>query len=721
LAPAPGDEKLGEGVRNIHREGDTMNRPRGLLAVTVILWVVAAGWTIGRADPAGPPVEPPRSERADDDPALIQGKTIDAWIAALKDRDPATRKRAVEAIGERSVDPDVPADEKSRLRTALTSVFSDKDAEVRKAASFYADLFKISGSPDLLERRLEEHRRAVDPTRRAIRLVDAQGRPVEGAVASTYFSRDLDEEPSFTPPEPIEAAKSNARGLLVLKLEIPGHLDGEGLYAIRQDKGRPLVGLHKVTREGLDKPITIVMHPACRVLFRIDSKGLPALEEKYHAELAGPGWWRAAYVLLGGGIQTAPRPLFASSTKGAFEFLLPPGRVTINAYGSNVRWVERSIEIKPDDRELFLGTFDLAPSPNAEQGRFPDHHRVRRDAAAGGPEFVFRRVRSRPIRGMAREALDVAFSPDSKLLAMAHSYNADPGDVKLWDMTTGAKAATLPVADRGVVSVAFSPDGKILAGRAYELADPRASQEIILWDIASRRELRRFGGKSGRITAMAFAPDGRTLATSGWDRTVRFWDVATGHENRRIDGVRSGWALGFSPDGRDLVMPGAGRGLILWDVAGNRLRATLEPETELFAIQSVAFAPDGRTLAAAGSTVDAKGVTQQGQARLYDLAREPVARRAVLTFDRGWLFGPDQQVSMCSDVAFTPDSRRLVAVAMQRICIWDVATGTEQDAFERYTSSASDRLAVSPDGRWLAVTSPFGAGVSILDISPPGR
>ena len=464
---------------------------------------------------------------------------------------------------------------------------------------------------------------------------------------STYFSRDLDEESSFTPPEPMEAARSNARGLVALKVEIPGHMDGEGLYAIRQDKGRPLVGLCRVTREELDKPITIVMHPACRVLFRIDSKGLPALGEKYHAELAGPGWWRAAYVLLGGGTPRAPRPLFASSTKGEFEFLLPPGRVTIHAYGGDVRSVERSIEIKPDDRELLLGTFDVPPSRDAEQGRFRDHHRVRRDPAAGGPDFVFRRIRYRPIRGMAREAADVAFSPDGRLLATAHAYNADPGDVKLWDMTTGAKVATLPVADRGIVSVVFSPDGKILAGRAYALADPQSSWEIILWDVASRRELRRFGGKAGRISAPAFAPDGRTVATIGADRAVRLWDVANGREDRRIDGAGSGWAMGFSPDGQSLVMTGAGRRLILWDVPGKRLRAVLEPEAERFAVYSIAFAPDGRTLAAAGSTVDAKGAEQQGQVRLYDLAREPIGRRAVLTFDRGWLFAPTR-ASRCA-------------------------------------------------------------------------
>jgi hypothetical protein len=34
-----------------------------------------------------------------DRPALIQGKTIEAWLAALKDSDPAVRKRAIEVLG----------------------------------------------------------------------------------------------------------------------------------------------------------------------------------------------------------------------------------------------------------------------------------------------------------------------------------------------------------------------------------------------------------------------------------------------------------------------------------------------------------------------------------------------------------------------------------------------------------------------------------------------
>ncbi len=697
-----------------------MNRPGGLLALTVILSIVPAEVPAQEKDDTKKVSAP--SKPSADGPATIQGKTIDEWLAALKDRDPAVRKRAVEVVGERSVDPAVIQPERSRLHTAVASLaLSDKDQDVARDAGYYAVLFDVSDFPGEVKRLRDERRRAVDPARTSIRLVDSQGRPVQGAVASTYFQRNADRESAFTPPELTEAATSDAQGCLALKLEIPGHLDAWAIYAIRPGKGRPLVGLHRVTREDLGKPITIVMRPACRVLFRIDSKGLPELEEKYHAELAGPGWWRAAYVLLGGGMNNAPRPLFASSTTGEFEFLLPPGRVILHAYGEDVQWIERPIEIKPDDRELLLGTFDVPPSLEAQQGRFPDHQRVRRIGADGRAEVTFRRIHYMPFRGSLHFAHDVAFSPDGKLLATAHSYNADPGEVRLWDMTTGATIARWPVGDRGVDSVAFSPDGKILAGRIHAMAGPRPSWAIVLWDVASRRELRTFGGPAGRIAALAFSPDGKLLATTGADRVARFWDVASGRQTRWIDGTGSGSALAFSPDGRTLAINGAGLALTLWDVAGNRLLATLEPQAEWFSVQSVAFAPDGRTLAAAGTTLDWKGAAQKGQVRLYDLSREPFARRAVLTLD-GHGFGrdrPDDPVAICSDVAFTPDGRRVVAIGMHKVRIWDAASGAEQVAFEeRSSSSPSDRLAISPDGRWLAITRP--GHVSVQDLRPTG-
>ncbi len=113
--------------------------------------------------------------------------------------------------------------------------------------------FGFASSPGAVRNRIpqrdpQEKRDAVEATRRVIRLVDADGRPVEGAIASTHFQRDCDRERSFRVPEPTESVTSNSRGLAALELKIPGHLDGVGIYAIRPAVDRPLVGLRKVTR-----------------------------------------------------------------------------------------------------------------------------------------------------------------------------------------------------------------------------------------------------------------------------------------------------------------------------------------------------------------------------------------------------------------------------------------------------------------------------------------
>jgi WD domain, G-beta repeat len=103
------------------------------------------------------------------------------------------------------------------------------------------------------------------------------------------------------------------------------------------------------------------------------------------------------------------------------------------------------------------------------------------------------------------------------------------------------------------------------------------------------------------VSGVAFAPDGQTLASSSWDRTVRFWDTATGEPSLKFptlqepDGALS---LAYSPDGTKLAIGHAAGWVPLRDLAATRelLRANVHSED----VQSVAFAPDGRTFATSG-------------------------------------------------------------------------------------------------------------------------
>ena len=238
----------------------------------------------------------------------------------MEDRDPAVRRRAVEVLAD--LTRDQAGDQWSRFqRKIATLAFMDKDRGVRTWAAMVLDLAKFS-SPERRRQFIEQMRTRVEPTATRLRLVDSQDRPVAGALLSTYWQRDRDKAPSFTAPESLEETTTDARGEATLKLEIEGHLDGEGVYAIRQEPGsdRPLVGVHKVTRAEIGKSVTIVMQPGCRVVFRVECPAAFQGQAKPNVAL-GNDWWRAAYVMLGDN-NRAPRPLFTHGTSG--EPRVPP-------------------------------------------------------------------------------------------------------------------------------------------------------------------------------------------------------------------------------------------------------------------------------------------------------------------------------------------------------------------------------------------------------------
>src|SRR5262249_14832128 len=135
-----------------------------------------------------------------------------------------------------------------------------------------------------------------------------------------------------------------------------------------------------------------------------------------------------------------------------------------------------------------------------------------------------------------------------------------------------------------VAALAISPDGKRLAvGGKSDVVD--------VWSLPSLEKIAQFSGVVD-TRALAFSHDGATLALGGRESAIRLWNVAT---DKLIDQIESGhrylMALAYAPDGRTLAAAG-GKGIELWDVGAKSRVTTLTSQTDV--TQSLQFSADGR-------------------------------------------------------------------------------------------------------------------------------
>ena len=194
--------------------------------------------------------------------------------------------------------------------------------------------------------------------------------------------------------------------------------------------------------------------------------------------------------------------------------------------------------------------------------------------------FVRRRrklwdLTTRQQTGITRRAIPATLTPlrfrrtAKRWLSCGHDRT-----VKLWDIATKQKRATLHGHTGWIWSVVFSPDGKTLASGCDD-------STIKLWDVATGRERLTIRGFDGKVRSIAFSRDGETLFSTDWYES-QSWDVATGQE-------RATWwthedpspthAVALWPDGKTLVT-GNGTEIKIWDAATQDERATLRGHTQ---------------------------------------------------------------------------------------------------------------------------------------------
>jgi WD40 repeat protein len=280
-----------------------------------------------------------------------------------------------------------------------------------------------------------------------------------------------------------------------------------------------------------------------------------------------------------------------------------------------------------------------------------------------------------------------AFSPDGKRLAMGQTPV-----IALWDLSNGSRLLRQPGHEADVTDLSFSADGKRLASCAAD--------GVILWDLRDRRSLGRFGSREERPKAAALSSDGSLLAFSGEceERKVRLFDADKGKEltvimweakrerdSRRYERQEVGW-MRFSPDGRSLAVAVDGKAR-LW-----RLNTGREVQGDPLVLQGEGrgfwpggFSRDGKTFLAATEGGVMHWATSDGKRKSE--AGGKVSGRT-------------------SAVALSPDGKVLaVGSDSDELVLRDAKTGKELAQLVKASGESSwhfRALAFSPDGKILA-------------------
>jgi WD40 repeat protein len=206
----------------------------------------------------------------------------------------------------------------------------------------------------------------------------------------------------------------------------------------------------------------------------------------------------------------------------------------------------------------------------------------------------------------------------------------------------------------------------------------------------------------GHAHALEFSPDGQRLAAachpgplSGLDH-VLVWVLDTGEIV--LDTPINGNALSFSSDGRRLAVGsheqnGRGR-VVVFDLATKKAILQTEPGPST---RRVAFAPDGRRVAALRATAPALQV--------WDVESGQVAA----TF-------PDNQVSV-NGFAWHPDGRLMaLATFLGPVLIWNTSAPAEPSrSLRRHTQQVWD-VAFNPEGT-LLVSASFDGSLILWDFA----
>ena len=283
-----------------------------------------------------------------------------------------------------------------------------------------------------------------------------------------------------------------------------------------------------------------------------------------------------------------------------------------------------------------------------------------------------------------------AYSPDGALMAIGGI-----GGVQIYSVPSYTLIGCPSTAAYRTTSITFSPDSKTLAVGGSNLLETVAVQEV--WSVPSLKLLNSYKVQPGVVTSVAFSPNGKSLSNSvsTWNgdqngTALNVWNLATGSQVVSLFiQAEFLYSIAYSPNGAMIADGGFGdSGLVELrsPLTGNVIRTF---KTSTYIVNSVAFSPDGTTVAI-GASQSGLGALELGNVATGEISNLPT-------------------MNIPNTVQYSPDGKTLAVGTVSNtgqsagdIELWNVSTAQQITVLASATNDEVLAISFSPDGKSLS-------------------
>ncbi|MHA1772107.1 MAG: WD40 repeat domain-containing protein [Candidatus Thorarchaeota archaeon] len=188
----------------------------------------------------------------------------------------------------------------------------------------------------------------------------------------------------------------------------------------------------------------------------------------------------------------------------------------------------------------------------------------------------------------------IAFSPRGDIVVTGGVDRL----IKIWDIKTGERLATLEGHSYPILSLSFSPDGdKFVSGSG--------DTTLMVWDVDNLQRLHHLKGHSLYVVGCEWDPSGNRIISAGVDGVIGVWDPSSGEKIDWIQEHRTAvHSIHFSSDGSLLASGSSDLSIVIWDATGKSLAKQKKLLGHSAEVRTVAFSSDSKYLASGSSDKD---------------------------------------------------------------------------------------------------------------------